>query len=245
MENTLSAIEKLIGFIYRILFTLIPSGVLIGTILILVAFNPEFAGIEQIFSILNSKIDSFWLVFLTLCAIFSLSIIIEAFNVLLFYEIMNFSRISDLRIFKRTNQTIDEYNKDLSRIRTTEFASIYNITDKEIVVRKFIGHGIYYLSLIKSLIHHPRVFNQIFYQLGREFLANNFTIVFLIVCNFTTPYFIAGFDKGDPDNVFLLYQTLQPLLTICFLKISHQDELSQVSAKSELVVTGAVLIDMK
>jgi hypothetical protein len=206
----ISGVEKVIGFIYRILFTIIPSGAfLCVAFLFLNLYSPATAGsVKSLFS----GINAFWQVLLPLCLIFSLSLFIESLDLLLFYYMMDFGNLTNLRIFGEKNAP------PLYDLKNSDFNELYNKTQSDTSIRRFVQTSHYSLGLIKSLMHHPRVFSHIYYQLGREFVFNNLTVVVLLISNCFAPYVIASFSGS---HHYRAYQASQPILSVGYLILAY------------------------
>jgi len=209
----ISGIEKLIGFIYRILFTIIPSGAFLCVSMVFLSFVSNSA-IESLISFF-SGINSFWQVLLPLCLIFSLSLFLESIDLLLFYYMMDFGNLTNLRLFGLGS------NSSLENLKNRDFNELYRKTDDHTSIRKFVERSHYTLGLIKSLMHHPRVFSHIYYQLGREFVFNNLTVVILLISNCFIPYVIDKYDGNNSHYRYITYQILQPIFTIFYLILSY------------------------
>ncbi|MBK7360505.1 MAG: hypothetical protein IPI96_14965 [Saprospiraceae bacterium] len=215
VEESISGIEKLIGFIYRILFTLIPSGAFLCISFLFLKFN--FPNTIDSINELFSGIHSFWQVLLPLCLIFSFSLLLESMDLLLFYYVMDFGNLSSIRIFKLKERA------NLKKLKNKDLNALYNLPENDSSIKRIIEHSHYTLGLVKSLMNHPRVFSHIYYQLGREFVFNNLTVVFLLIANFFAPYVVASyFSHNFNFNHFWFYQALQPILSIIYLWVSYR-----------------------
>ena len=122
---------------------------------------------------------------------------------------MDFDNITNLKIFREKNSPILHDLYDLN-----------NNKDVEPAIKLFIEKGHYSLSIVKSLMNHPRVFNHLYYQLGREFVFNNLTIVLLLIINCFMPYIISNYYSNTINVHFWIYQSLQPIISVFYLLFS-------------------------
>ena len=225
-DDVISGFEKIVGLIYRIIFTLIPSGTLI--LITTLFMNNYFPGELKYLLTFFHSLTGFQQGLLLICLIFSISMLLEAINVSLFYYAFDFNKLSDDRLFNRTPKD------DLRKEEGSFLQSIYKHgASQHLFANKFIFNSRFSLGLIGSLMKSPRVFNHIYYQLGKEFVFNNLTIVLLISANLFVPCILLGISNSKQIEIpfeHLFY--LQPIqlflsfaiLIICFVQLKNYIE---------------------
>jgi len=177
MKEVTEYFERLLWFIYRVLFTLLPSVFLLFIATIFINFSLPYETISALEKTFSSFGFEKWIVIFAV--VFCINLIIESFTHLVF-KILNFTELSQV-----------QYNKDkaLINLLTTynpKILELLNLNHQKIT----LGAAVFNFGLAQSSQKSIWFNNYVWFLISREFLFSNLSISILLASISFLPFSI-------------------------------------------------------
>lgn len=191
MKEITESIERLLWFLYRVLFTLLPSTFLFFVLVIFLKFYSQdaFSKLESVFR--NFGIQD-WI--FTFAIIFCINLILESLTHF-FFRLLNFDKISQ-----------DRYSNDksLEQLLTLNNKTIYDCL-KLNQGRIHLDSAFFNYGLIQGTGKSSWFNNYAWFLISREFLFSNLSISILI-CNIAfIPIFLVDYFNISMNWLIVFY----------------------------------------
>ena len=198
MKEAAEFIERLIWFVYRVLFTLFPSIILL---LILALFTKEYfpQTIEKLETAIQSLGVEKWIILIAI--IFCINLILEAATNLITYRILNLKEPCN-NVWKEDTalqEILKKYNPDILGLLKKNKGSID------------LNESLFNFGLLGGNQKSIWFNNYIWFLISREYLFSNISLVFIFSLLFLFPYSIC---KESQSFEFLIYQILQTAFVV-------------------------------
>lgn len=216
MEDLINGIARLFGILYRTIFQLIPSGLLIVVSFLLInRLHPN--EVDQFVEYFNN-LQTYQIVFLGFITLYTFNTIIDSLTEFVISRIFEFGHESKLRLtlprsygdiiermqckyVEKTGYFSKEELKKMDELQKDERGNVVQQISKP--NRIDLESSMYDFAVTDSLKFHKDIYNYIQYREGLLDLFSNTFIVLIVISLTLVPYYI-----------FRQFQICLPLLTI-------------------------------
>lgn len=223
MKESTEFIERLLWFLYRVFFTLIP-----GVLLLLLAsiFIKEF--LPAYFAMIENTIENLgiksWIVFLA--SVFCMNLVLESFTNVLFYRVLDLKGITK-KIYRNNepfNVLLNKYNPQIYSILKMDEKDEPGSSPGAKKGRHSspgisLNEGLFNFGLLVGNQKSVWFNNYIWFLISREYLFSNMSLVFIGSALFFFPYAIHT-TYGIDFTGFILYQAFQLVFTAAIILYS-------------------------
>ena len=240
MEDLLNGIARLFGILYRTIFQLIPSGLLIiSAFLVIYWLHPKEVKffIDQLITL-----KTYQLVFLFFITLYTLNTIIDGITEFIVNRVFEFGQEAKVRYASAKNygESIDrmlwKYTEKTNLFSSAELAEKDkaavdeqgNIIEPIIRPNKInFDSAVYDFAIVDSLKFHKDIYNYIQYREGLLDLFSNTFVVLIILFTSLVPYTVFKvFDGFLPLLIFVQTIIVYCIIVLCFftLKKVNRDD---------------------
>ena len=253
MEDLINGIARLFGILYRTIFQLIPSGLLIVvSFLVINRLHPN--EVDQFVAYFNN-LQTYQIVFLAFITLYTFNTIIDGISEFIVQRVFEFGQQSKLR-----NTLPKNYGDSIDRMQNQYVKKTNLFTNDELLKMQTenkkieLENSLYDFAIIDSLKFHKDIYNYIQYKEGLLDLFSNTFVVLLIIFTSLVPYFIfQEFHICFPLLMIVQIPVIAWITAKCFstlkrvnyngeIKVEHKDGYRKaLREKYWFIITGFIL----